>query len=122
MVLIVHLDKSILFLDYKNILISITSLLQKISMKRKNSTEQFLFIMADDFCASLVHSSKTSTNKQKKKKKKKKKKKGDLFWLQELRIRKHRKPYSTFCDLLCLIIKNIIMNVYYLNYFFFLGN
>ena len=75
MVLIVHLDKSILFLDYKNILISITSLQQKISMKKKNSTEQFLFIMADDFCASLVHSSKTSTNKQKKKKKKKKKKK-----------------------------------------------
>ena len=44
-------------------------------MKKKNSTEQFLFIMADDFCASLVHSSKTSTNKQKEKKKKKKKKK-----------------------------------------------
>ena len=74
MVLIVHLDKSILFLDYKNILISITSLQQKISMKKKN-----------------------------------------------LRIRKHRKPYGTFCDLLCLIIKNIIMNVYYLNYFVF-GN
>ena len=35
MVLIVHLDKSILFLDYKNILISITSLQQKISMKKK---------------------------------------------------------------------------------------
>ena len=73
MVLIVHLDKSILFLDYKNILISITSLQQKISMKKKFSTEQFLFIMADDFCASLVHSSKTSTNKQKMRKKKKKK-------------------------------------------------
>ena len=36
MVLIVHLDKSILFLDYKNILISITSLQQKISMKKNN--------------------------------------------------------------------------------------
>ena len=49
MVLIVHLDKSILFLEYKNILISfffffkkenilisITSLQQKISMKKNN--------------------------------------------------------------------------------------
>ena len=72
MVLIVHLDKSILFLDYKNILISITSLQQKISMKKKNLTEQFFLLWPMTFAPVwYIPQKHLLTNKKRKRKRKK---------------------------------------------------
>ena len=81
MVLIVHLDKSILFLEYKNILISFFFFwvrkypyfnykftTKKYQWKKKISTEQLLllFIMVDDFCANWYIPRKTFTNQKNK--------------------------------------------------------
>ena len=80
MVLIVHLDKSILFLEYKNILISFFFFLRKkiflfklkvynkkYQWKKIITTEQLLllFIMADDFCANWYIPKKFTNQKNK---------------------------------------------------------
>ena len=72
MVLIVHLDKSILFLDYKNILISITSLQQKISMKKKIQQSNFYLLWPMTFAPVwYIPQKHLLTNKKRKRKRKK---------------------------------------------------